>query len=415
MTNNRVVITGFGVVSPVGSDASNFWENLLAGQSGIGPVTLFDTEGFAVKIAGEVKDFDPLDYLDRKEARKMDRFVQFAIAAATQAVKHAELDMSKEDPTRVGVYVGSGIGGLGTLEEQHKTLLKKGPRRVSPFFIPMMIANMASGQVSMQIGAKGPNSAAISACATGTHSIGDAFKIIQRGDADVMIAGGTEATVLPMAFAGFSSMGALSTRNDDPQKASRPFDLERDGFVMGEGSGVLVLETLEHALNRGANIIAEVAGYGMTADAYHLTSPDPEGEGAARSMQIAINDAGLEPSDIDYINAHGTSTPLNDKFETLAIKRVFGEHVNHLAVSSTKSMTGHLLGAAGGVEAIATALALKEQMIPPTINYENPDPECDLDYVPNEARKTNVRAALSNSLGFGGHNATILLKVYEDA
>lgn len=415
MTKKRVVITGMGVISPVGSDPSTFWDNLLAGNSGIGPVTLFDTEGFSVKIAGEVKGFDPLDYLDRKEARKMDRFVQFAVAAATDAVKHAELDMSKEDPTRVGVYIGSGIGGLGTLEEQHKTLLQKGPRRVSPFFIPMMIANMASGQVSMQIGAKGPNSSAISACATGTHSIGDAFKIIQRGDADVMVAGGTEATILPMAFAGFSSMGALSTKNDEPQKASRPFDLERNGFVMGEGAGVLVLESLEHAVSRGANIIAEVAGYGMTADAYHLTSPDPEGEGAARSMQVAIRDAGLDPVDIDYINAHGTSTPLNDKFETLAIKSVFDKHAYQLAVSSTKSMTGHLLGAAGGIEAIATAMTLKEQIIPPTINYENPDPECDLDYVPNEARKAKVRAALSNSLGFGGHNATILLKVYEDA
>jgi 3-oxoacyl-[acyl-carrier-protein] synthase II len=316
---------------------------------------------------------------------------------------------------RVGTYIGSGIGGLETLEEQHKVMMKRGPRRVSPFFVPMMIANMASGIVSIQIGAKGPNSAAISACATGTHCVGDAFKILQRGDADVMIAGGTEATILPMAVAGFSAMGALSTNNEAPEKASRPFDRDRDGFVMGEGAGVLVLETLEHAQKRGANIIAEVVGYGMTADAYHLTSPDPEGDGAKRSMLMAVKDAGLEPEDVDYINAHGTSTDYNDKFETMAIKGAFGEHAKRLAISSTKSMTGHLLGAAGGIETIATALAIKEGIVPPTINLENPDPDCDLDYVPNEARKMRVRAALSNSLGFGGHNATIALKEYQEA
>ncbi|MBA4494733.1 beta-ketoacyl-ACP synthase II [Paenactinomyces guangxiensis] len=412
---NRVVITGLGVITPIGNDHTTFWNNLIQGKSGVGPVTRFDTTNYACKIAAEVKDFDPLHFLDKKEARKMDRFTQFAVAAAKMAIQHAELDMSKEDPTRVGVYIGSGIGGLGTLEEQHKTLINRGPRRVSPFFIPMMIANMASGQVSIITGARGPNSAVISACATGTHSIGDAFKIIQRGDADVMIAGGAEATILPMAFAGFSSMGALSTRNDDPQKASRPFDRERNGFVMGEGAGIVVMEKLEHAMQRGADIIAEVAGYGMTADAYHLTSPSPEGEGAMRSMLRAVEDAGLQPEDIDYINAHGTSTDLNDKFETMAIKNAFKDHAYKLLVSSNKSMIGHLLGAAGGVEAIATALTLKEQVIPPTINYENPDPDCDLDYVPNEARKARVRAALSNSLGFGGHNATILLKAYEDA
>jgi 3-oxoacyl-[acyl-carrier-protein] synthase II len=412
---HRVVITGLGVVSPIGNDINTFWNNLIAGTSGVGPITRFDASEFPTRIAAEVKDFDPLNYIDKKEARRTDRFIQFAIASSKMALAHAGIDMAKEDPTRVGVYIGSGIGGLNTLEEQHRTLLDRGPKRVSPFFIPMMIANMASGQVSISIGAKGPSSSAVSACATGTHSIGDAFKILQRGDADVMIAGGTESTITPLAFAGFSSMGALSRRNDEPQKASRPFDAERDGFVMGEGSGVLVMETLEHALKRGADIIAEVVGYGMTGDAYHLTSPAPEGEGAKRSMMMAMRDAGLKPEDIDYINAHGTSTDLNDKFETMAIKGAFGEHAYKLAISSNKSMIGHLLGAAGGVEAVATALTLKHQIIPPTINYEQPDPECDLDYVPNEARKAVVRAALSNSLGFGGHNATIALKRYEDA
>jgi 3-oxoacyl-[acyl-carrier-protein] synthase II len=415
LLKKRVVITGLGVISPIGNDLETFWTHLVQGKSGVGPITRFDTTDYPVKIAAEVKDFDPLNHIDKKEARRMDRFVQFAVSAAKMALAHADLQIDKVDATRVGVYIGSGIGGLGTLEEQHKVLLQRGPRRISPFFIPMMIANMASGQVSIHTGAKGPNSAAISACATGTHCIGDAFKILQRGDADVMIAGGTEATILPMAFAGFSSMGALSTRNDEPEKASRPFDRDRDGFVMGEGAGILVMETLDHAMKRGARIIAEVAGYGMTADAYHLTSPSPEGEGAARAMLMAIQDAGLSPEDIDYINAHGTSTELNDKYETMAIKSVFGEHARKLAISSNKSMIGHLLGAAGGVEAVATAMTIKEGIIPPTINHENPDPECDLDYVPNEARKARVRTALSNSLGFGGHNAAILLKAWEDA
>jgi 3-oxoacyl-[acyl-carrier-protein] synthase II len=410
----RVVITGVGVISPIGNDRSTFWNNLIAGKSGVGPITQFDPSDYPVRIAAEVKDFDPLDFLDRKEARRMDRFVQFAVAASRMALEDARLDMSKEDPDRVGVYIGSGIGGLATWEEQHKILLERGPRRVSPFLIPMMIANMASGQVSIATGAKGPNSSAISACATGTHSIGDAFKIIQRGDADVMIAGGAEATIRPLAFAGFCAAQALSRRNEEPEKASRPFDRERDGFVMGEGAGILILESLDHALKRGAPIIAEVAGYGMTGDAYHLTQPAPEGEGAARAMLRAIRDAGLKPEEIDYINAHGTSTEYNDKFETMAIKKVFGEHAYKLAVSSNKSMIGHLLGAAGGVEAIATALTLKEQVIPPTINYEHPDPDCDLDYVPNEARRTRVRAALSNSLGFGGHNATLAFKAFDD-
>jgi 3-oxoacyl-[acyl-carrier-protein] synthase II len=412
---NRVVITGLGVISPLGNDIDTFWNHLIQGKSGVSTITRFDTSDFAVKIAAEVKDFNPLDFMNKKDAKRMDRFVQFAVAASKMALEHAGLDMDKVEKERVGTYIGSGIGGLETLEEQHKVMMKRGPRRVSPFFVPMMIANMASGIVSIQIGAKGPNSAAISACATGTHCVGDAFKILQRGDADVMIAGGTEATILPMAVAGFSAMGALSTNNEAPEKASRPFDRDRDGFVMGEGAGVLVLETLEHAQKRGANVIAEVVGYGMTADAYHLTSPDPDGDGAKRSMLMAVKDAGLEPEDVDYINAHGTSTDYNDKFETMAIKGAFGEHAKRLAISSTKSMTGHLLGAAGGIETIATALAIKEGIVPPTINLENPDPDCDLDYVPNEARKMRVRVALSNSLGFGGHNATIALKEYQEA
>ncbi|MFC7442417.1 beta-ketoacyl-ACP synthase II [Laceyella putida] len=411
----RVVITGLGIISPLGNDVNTFWNRLIAGESGVGNITHFDATDYAVRIAAEVKDFDPLNYIDKKEARRMDRFVQFAVGAAKQALQHAELDMEKVDATRVGVYVGSGIGGLATLEDQHRVLMERGPRRVSPFFVPMMIANMASGMVSIHTGAKGPNSAAISACATGTHCVGDAFKMLQRGDADVMLAGGTEATILPMAIAGFTAMGALSSRNDDPQKASRPFDRDRDGFVMGEGSTVLVLETLEHAQKRGANIIAEVVGYGMTADAYHITSPDPEGDGAKRSMLMAVADAGLNPNEIDYINAHGTSTDYNDKFETMAIKAAFGEHANKLAISSTKSMMGHLLGAAGAIEAAVLALTLKEQIIPPTINLENQDPDCDLDYVPNEARKARVRAAISNSLGFGGHNATICIKEFAEA
>jgi len=413
--SRRVVISGLGVISPIGNDLSTFWNNLIAGKSGVGPVTQFDASDFPTRIAAEVKNFDPLDYMDRKEARRMDRFVQFAVAAARQALEHAGLDMNQVDANRVGVYIGSGIGGLATWEEQYQVLLNRGPNRVSPFFIPMMISNMAAGQVSIITGAKGPNSTSVSACATGTNSIGDAFRIIQHGDADVMIAGGAEATIRPLAFAGFCAARAMSTRNDEPEKASRPFDKDRDGFVMGEGAGVLILEELEHAKKRGANIIAEIVGYGMSGDAYHLTSPAPEGEGAARAMAHAIQDARLKPEDIDYINAHGTSTDLNDKFETMAIKKAFGDHAYKLAVSSNKSMIGHMLGAAGGVEAVATAMTLKEQIIPPTVNYETPDPECDLDYVPNEARRARVRAALSNSLGFGGHNATIVLKTYEDA
>lgn len=415
---NRVVVTGLGVVSPIGNDLSTFWDNLLTGKSGAGPVTHFDPDSFptpfTTRIAAEVKDFDPLPFIDKKEVRKMDIFIQYAVAAAKMAIADADLDMEKEDLDEVGVYIGSGIGGMTTIESNAKLLHERGPKRVSPFFIPMLIANMASGQVSILTGAKGPNSASVTACASGTHSIGEAFRILQRGEASVMITGGAEATVTPLAFAGFCSAHAMSTRNDDPEKASRPFDKERDGFVMGEGSGILVLETLEHALARGANIIAEMVGYGMTADAHHLTAPAPEGEGAKRSMIRALKDANLEPTEVDYINAHGTSTDLNDKFETMAIKGAFGNHAYKLAVSSTKSMTGHLLGAAGGIEAIVLAKSIQDKVIPATINYEFPDPDCDLDYVPNEARKANVRVALSNSLGFGGHNATIIMKAVEE-
>ncbi|BFH14898.1 3-oxoacyl-[acyl-carrier-protein] synthase 2 [Paenibacillus dendritiformis] len=383
----------------------------MEGKSGISQIEAFDTTDYPTKIAASVKDFNPEDYIDKKEARRMDRFVQFGIAASKKALDDAKLDMDRTNRDRVGVIVGSGIGGLGTWEDQHRVLMEKGVKRVSPFFIPMMIANMASGHISMMIGARGPNTAAVSACATGTHSIGDAFKIIQRGDADVMICGGAEATIRPIGMAGFCAMRAMSTRNDEPERASRPFDIDRDGFVMGEGAGVLVLESLEHALQRGARIYAEVAGYGMSAEAHHITEPDPEGP--ALCMTRAIQDAGFEPERIDYINAHGTSTPVGDKSETRAIKAALGDHARNVAISSTKSMTGHLLGAAGGVEAVICALTLQHGMIPPTINLENQDPECDLDYVPNVPRKADVRTAMSNSFGFGGHNATVVLTKYE--
>ncbi|WGV57999.1 beta-ketoacyl-ACP synthase II [Brevibacillus brevis] len=409
----RVVITGVGVVSPVGNDAQTFWNSLLEGKSGIDRVAAFDASDYPTQIAGEVKNFDPEQYMDKKEIRRTDRFVQFGLAAAKMAVEDAKLEITPENAERVGVYIGSGIGGLTTWEEQHSVLLEKGPRRVSPFFIPMLIANMASGAVSIQYGAKGPTSSAITACATGTNAIGEALRLIQFDHADVMIAGGAEATVRPMGFAGFCSAKAMSTRNDEPQKASRPFDKDRDGFVMGEGAGVLILEELEHAKKRGATIIAELIGYGMSADAHHITAPSPGGEGAARCMASALKDAGVDPTEVQYINAHGTSTGQGDIAETQAIKTVFGEHAYKLAVSSTKSMTGHLLGATGGVEAIATAYSLRDQILPPTINLENPDPECDLDYVPNHARKATVNVAVSNTFGFGGHNATVILKRYE--
>ncbi|MFF2155646.1 beta-ketoacyl-ACP synthase II [Paenibacillus chitinolyticus] len=409
---NRVVITGLGVMSSLGQEVNTFWGNLLAGKSGVSAIESFDVSEYPTRIAASVKDFNPEDYIDKREARKMDRFVQFAVAASINALKSSGLNIQEDtDPERVGVYVGSGIGGLSTWEEQHKILLEKGPKRVSPFFIPMMIANMASGQISMITGAKGPNSTAVTACATGTHSIGDSFKLIQRGDADVMICGGAEATISPTGVAGFCALRAMSTRNDEPEKASRPFDTGRDGFVMGEGAGILVLESLEHAQKRGAHIYAEVIGYGMSGDAHHMTEPDPDG--AARCMVKAIKDAGIAPEDIDYINAHGTSTPVGDKSETSAIKKALGEHAYKVAVSSTKSMTGHLLGAAGGVEAVICGLTLENGIIPPTINLDDQDPECDLDYVPNVPRNSDVQVAMSNSFGFGGHNATIILKKYQ--
>ncbi|MEH6946079.1 beta-ketoacyl-ACP synthase II [Bacillus sp. JJ634] len=412
MTNRRVVVTGIGSLSSLGNDAHTAWENIKAGKSGVGPLTRLNADEYPVKVAAEIKDFDIETYVDRKEARKMDRFTHYAVAAASMAVKDAKLDINESNADRVGVWIGSGIGGLETLEIQHETFLKRGYKRVSPFFVPMMIPDMATGQVSILLGAKGVNSCTVTACATGTNSIGDAFKVIQRGDADVMISGGAEAPITKMSVAGFCANTALST-NPDPNTASRPFDINRDGFVIGEGAGIVVLEELEHALKRGAKIYAEIAGYGATGDAYHITAPAPGGEGGARAMKAAIADAGLEPADIQYINAHGTSTPYNDKYETMAIKEVFGDYAYKLAVSSTKSMTGHLLGAAGGIEAIFTVQAIQEGIIPPTIHIETPDPECDLDYVPNEARKADIQAAISNSLGFGGHNATILFKKYQ--
>jgi 3-oxoacyl-[acyl-carrier-protein] synthase II len=403
------VVTGQGVVCPLGNTVEEFWKRLVAGESGIGPVTRFDTAAYDTRFAGEVRDFKPESVMDRKDIRRSDLFVQFAAVAASQALEQAGIRDGVVDPNRFGVIVGSGIGGISTFEDQHRTLLEKGPGRVSPFFIPMMISDMASGQVSIMFGAKGPNYCTVSACSSGAHAVGEAYRIIQNSEADVMIAGGAEAPVTPVSFAGFCSMKAMSTRNDDPTHASRPFDAQRDGFVMGEGAGILILEEYEHAKKRGAAILAEVVGYGATGDAHHMTAPAPEGEGAARAMRAAICDSGLPLSEFGYVNAHGTSTPLNDKFETQAIKSVFGEHAARVAVSSTKSMTGHLLGAAGGLETIICVLALERGILPPTINYENPDPDCDLDYVPNTARQVEARAALSNSLGFGGHNVTLAL------
>ena len=403
-----MVVTGLGLVCPLGNTVEEFWKRLIAGESGIGPLTRFDAAAYDTRIAGEVRGFKPEDFMDRKDIRRTDLFVQYAVAASRQALNQASV-REAVDPDRFGVIVGSGIGGISTFEDQHRTLLEKGPNRVSPFFIPMMISDMASGQVSILFGAKGPNYCTVSACSSGAHAVGEAFRIIQNSEADVMIAGGAEAPVTPVSFAGFCSMKAMSTRNDDPTRASRPFDSQRDGFVMGEGAGILILEELEHAKRRGAAILAEVVGYGATGDAHHMTAPAPEGEGAARAMRAAISDSGLPLREFGYVNAHGTSTQLNDKFETQAIKSVFGEHAHHVAVSSTKSMTGHLLGAAGGLETIICVLALERQVLPPTINYEHPDPDCDLDYVPNTARSVEVRAALSNSLGFGGHNVTLAL------
>lgn len=412
MEKRRVVITGLGAVTPCGLDVDTTWNNVINGVSGVNEVTRVDKEMFPAKVAAELKNFNPEDFMDKKEARRMDRFTQYALAAAFMAVKDANLEITDENAERVGVWIGSGIGGMETHEEQHKNFLEKGYRRVSPFYVPMMIADMAAGQVSIALGAKGINACTTTACASGANSIGDAFKVIQRGDADVMVTGGTEAPITNMSFAGFCMAKALST-NPDPKTASRPFDLNRDGFVMGEGAGIVILESLDSALARGAKIYAELVGYGATGDAYHITAPAPGGEGGARAMKQALKDAGLQPEDINYINAHGTSTDYNDKYETMAIKEVFGEHAYKLAVSSTKSVTGHLLGAAGAVEAIFSAKVITDGIIPPTMNLETPDPECDLDYVPNQARKQEVNAVLSSSLGFGGHNVSLVFKKYE--
>jgi 3-oxoacyl-[acyl-carrier-protein] synthase II len=409
----RVVVTGIGLITPVGLGTEATWEGLLQGRSGIGRISQFDPTGFATQIAGEVRDFRAEDYIEPKEVKKMDRFIHFALAATQMALQDARLEITPQIAERVGVIVGAGMGGLHAIEYYHKVLLQRGPRRLSPFFIPMLIINLASGQISIRWGAKGPNSAAVTACATGTHCIGDAMRHIQLGHADVMIAGGAEAVITPLGIAGFNAMRALSTRNDEPQRASRPFDAERDGFVMGEGAGVLILEELDFALRRGARVYAELVGYGMNADAYHMTSPAPQGEGAARCMALTLADAGVAPQVVDYINAHGTSTKQGDELETAAIKTVFGQHARRLLVSSTKSMTGHLLGAAGGVEAGICVLSVYHDRVPPTINLEHPDPECDLDYVPHQAREHEVRYALTNSFGFGGTNACLLFKKFE--
>jgi 3-oxoacyl-[acyl-carrier-protein] synthase II len=410
---NRVVVTGLGCVTPVGIGKDVFWNSLLEGKSGIGRITRFDPTDYATQIAGEVKDFDPSQFIDKKEAKRMDRFTQYAVASAKMAIEDAKLDLEAEDRQRIGTIIGTGIGGMETLSDQSDVLANKGPGRMSPFFVPMMIANMAAGQVAITFGLQGPATCVVTACATGTNAIGDAFRMIRHGYADVMVAGGAEAAIIPLAVGGFCAMKAMSTRNDDPQKASRPFERDRDGFVMGDGAGVVVLESLEHAQKRGATILAEVVGYGANDDAYHITAPAPEGTQQARCMAMALEDAGLKPEDVDYINAHGTSTPLNDKGETIAVKRVFGDHAKKLAINSTKSMTGHLLGAAGGVELIVCVQSIRNSMVHPTINLDNPDPELDLDYVPHKARAMNVNVALSNNFGFGGHNATIIVKKFQ--
>ncbi|MGA2465807.1 MAG: beta-ketoacyl-ACP synthase II [Thermodesulfobacteriota bacterium] len=408
----RVVVTGVGLVIPTGIGTETVWKNICEGRSGIGPLTRFDPNGFETKIAGEVKGFNPEAYIEKKEIKKMDLFVQYALAATREALEDSQLKITPENCDRTGVIVGTGLGGLPTLEKYHQILLEKGPSRISPFFIPMLIANLASGQIAIHFGAKGPNTCVVTACATGAHCIGDAFRAIVYGDAEAIIAGGTEANISPLSIAGFNAMKALSTRNEEPEKACRPFEKNRDGFVVAEGAGILILEELEFALKRGAKIYGELIGYGYTGDAYHITAPSPEGEGAARCMRMAIKDAGLRPEDIDYINAHGTSTPLNDLTETQAIKTVFGEHAKKVAISATKSMTGHLLGAAGSTEAIFSLLAIRDGIIPPTINYDVPDPECDLDYVPNVARRQPLTVVMSNAFGFGGTNATLVLRKF---
>jgi len=411
--SRRVVITGMGAVTPLGLSVQESWESILAGKSGAGEIAQFDTSGFSVRIACELPGFEVEEFIDKRDARKMDPCTHYGVAASKMAWKDAGFEDGGYDADRAGVLIGSGVGGIQTFGVQHTVLMEKGPRRISPFFIPMMIADMPSGAVSIELGLKGPNFATVSACASGAHAIGVAFQTVRRGDADVMVAGGAEAAICPIAVGGFANMKAISSRNDEPKRASRPFDAERDGFVLGEGAGIVVLEELEHAKARGAHIVAEVVGFGATSDAFHITAPAPGGEGAARAMKEALRDAELAPGDIDYINAHGTSTPLNDKYETAAVKSVFGDHAYELATSSTKSMTGHLLGAAGGIELIFTALTLESSVIPPTINYDVPDPECDLDYVPNQAREAKVTAALSNSFGFGGHNAVLAARRFE--
>jgi 3-oxoacyl-[acyl-carrier-protein] synthase II len=411
--SKRVVITGLGVISPVGTGKENYWRALIRGQSGIDRLTRFDPSSYDSKIAGEVKDFEPEQYMDRKEIRRMDRFAQFGVAAAKLAVDDAALALDRENLQSIGVVIGSGVGGIQTLCDQHSVLQGKGPNRVSPLFIPMMISNMAAGQIAICLGPKGPNITVVTACASGTNAIGEAFKILQRGAADVILAGGAETPIVPIAMAGFCSMKAMSTSNEEPQRASRPFDKNRDGFVISEGAGVLVLETLDHASARGARIYGEVVGYGCTADGYHITAPEPEGVEAARTIRLALEDAGILPDQVDYINAHGTSTELNDKIETLAIKKVFGDYASKVPISSIKSMIGHSMGAAGALEAIACALSVSTDWVPPTINYEQPDPDCDLDYVPNQARQFPVKVAISNSFGFGGHNAVLAFKKFE--
>ncbi len=411
---NRVVVTGIGIVSPLGLDRQSTWHNLIAGKSGVAPITSFDTEGYRTTIAAEVKGFDAAAFVGRKEARRMDRFVQLGAVAALEAVEHAGLKVTSDNCTRVSIMIASGIGGIITLSEQVGVLGSRGPSRVSPFLVPMMLPDMASGQVSIMLGAKGPNYSTVSACSSGADSIGQALEVLQEGDADVVLAGGAEAAICPIGVAGFNACQALSTRNDDPKGASRPFDAERDGFVIGEGAAVIVMETLQSAVKRGATPLVEIVGYGSTADANHITQPAPEGEGAARAMKIAIKKAGLQPDEIGYVNAHGTSTPLNDKYETMAMKGVFDEEVYRVPISSTKSMTGHLLGASGALEAAITTLAISEETIPPTINLKNADPECDLDYTPHIARQGRINAALSNSFGFGGHNASLAFQRYEE-
>lgn len=414
MDKKRVVVTGIGLITPLGIGVEDSWNSIIAGRAGIRRITHFDSSNFPTQIAGEVEGFNPEDYIEPKEIKKMDRFIHFAIATATMAINDSGLKITDGNAEKVGVIVGSGIGGLHAIEHYHSVFLEKGPRRISPFFIPMLVINLASGQISIKFGAKGPNSAVATACATGSHSIGDAYKIIQRGDADAMIAGGTEAVITPLGVGGFNAMKALSTRNDEPGKASRPFDIDRDGFVMGEGSGIVILESLESAMDRGVRIYAEIVGYGMTADAFHITSPAPGGEGAARCMQMTLKDGSVDPSEVDYINAHGTSTKYGDEIETNAIKTVFREHSYKVAISSTKSMMGHLLGAAGGVEAVITVLSIYNDIITPTINLDKPDPECDLDYVPNKSRKMTINYALTNSFGFGGTNACLLFKKFKN-